>query len=212
MDIYLSFYLTYVLLITTGTITFIEALRTNNPKIRHVMNLETCISIVAAYFYSIFQDKIKKKIDWNEFTILRYLDWTITTPLMLLSLCLVLSMNTKTIIHVSSFLFILFMNYVMLFFGYLGEINRLDRYLSDGLGFVAFFAMFGTIFKEYVLPKYSIDNYILFTLFVTIWSMYGIAYLLTDIHKNIFMNYLDLTAKCLVGIGLWAYYTKIIRV
>ncbi len=212
MELYLSFYITYVLLLTTATITFIEALRNNNPRIRHVMNLETCISVVAAYFYSIFQDKIKKKIDWNEITLMRYIDWSITTPFMLLSLCLVLSMNTKTIIHISSFLFIVFMNYVMLFLGYLGETNRLDRYVSDGLGFLAFFVLFGKIFKEYVLPKYSIDNYVLFGIFVAVWSMYGVAYLLDNIQKNIFMNYLDLTAKCLIGIGLWAYYTKILRI
>jgi bacteriorhodopsin len=212
MDIIFSFYLAYVLLLTTGTITFIEALRNNNPRIRHVMNLETCISVVAAYFYSIFQDKIKKKIDWQEISQLRYIDWSITTPLMLLSLCLVLSMNSKTIIHISSFLLILVLNYVMLYFGYLGETNKLDRTISDGLGFVAFFAMFGIIFKNYVLPKYSIDNYVLFSLFVGVWSIYGIAYLLPEIQKNILMNYLDVTAKCLIGIGLWAYYTKILRI
>jgi len=212
MDITFSFYLAYVLLLTTGTITFIEAIRTNNPKIRHVMNLETCISVVAAYFYSIFNEKVKKKFEWKEITKLRYIDWTITTPLMLLSLCLVLSMNSKTTIHAATFLFVLLMNYVMLFFGYLGETDKLRRGLSDGLGFVAFFVMFGTIFKQYVLPKYSLDNYVLFGLFVTIWSMYGLAYVLPEIQKNIFMNYLDLTAKCLVGIGLWVYYTKILRV
>lgn len=212
MDIHFSFYLAYVLLLTTGTITFIEAMRTNNPKIRHIMNLETCISVVAAYFYSVFNEKIKKEVDWKELTKMRYIDWTITTPMMLLSLCLVLSMNTKTTIHIISFLFILSMNFLMLFFGYLGETNRMGRNVSDGLGFLAFFAMFGTIFKQYVMPKYSIDNYVLFSLFVVIWGIYGYAYLLPDIQKNILMNYLDLTAKCLIGIGLWVYYTKIISV
>ena len=212
MDLHFSFYLAYVLFLTTATITFIEAMRSNNPKIRHIMNLETCISVVAAYFYTVFNEKIKKKIDWTELTRMRYIDWTITTPMMLLSLCLVLSMNTKTVIHIVSFLFILVMNFLMLFFGYLGETNRMDRKVADVLGFGAFFAMFGYIYKEYVQPKYSLDNYILFSLFVVIWSLYGVAYLLPDIQKNIFMNYLDLTAKCLVGIGLWAYYTKILRV
>jgi hypothetical protein len=28
--------------------------------------------------------------------------------------------------------------------------------------------------------------------------------------KNIAMNILDLIAKCFIGLGLWAYYTKII--
>ena len=55
-----SFYLTYVLLLTTGTITFIEALRNKIPMVQHIMNLETCISVVAGYFYSMFHEKIKK--------------------------------------------------------------------------------------------------------------------------------------------------------
>ena len=53
-SVYFSFYITYVLLLTTAAITFIEAIRTQNPVIRHVLNLETCISVVAGYFYYIF--------------------------------------------------------------------------------------------------------------------------------------------------------------
>ena len=53
-----TFYITYALLMTTATITFIEATRTSNPQIRHILNLETCISIVAAFFYSMFIKKI----------------------------------------------------------------------------------------------------------------------------------------------------------
>ena len=45
-----SFYLTYAFLLTTGTITFIESMRTSIPKVRHILNLETCISVVAAFF------------------------------------------------------------------------------------------------------------------------------------------------------------------
>jgi hypothetical protein len=45
-----SFYITYVFLLTTTAITLIEALRSPIPQIRHIMNLETCISIVASYF------------------------------------------------------------------------------------------------------------------------------------------------------------------
>ena len=53
-----SFYLTYVFLLTTATITFIEAMRTKNNKVRHILNLETCISVVAAYFYGKFVEQI----------------------------------------------------------------------------------------------------------------------------------------------------------
>jgi len=79
----LSFYITYVLLITTGTITFIESLRTNIPQVRHIMNLETCISIIAAFFYGRFLVMIDKpEINYMEINQTRYTDWFITTPLM----------------------------------------------------------------------------------------------------------------------------------
>jgi hypothetical protein len=55
-----SFYMTYVFLLTTGVITFIEALRTPIPMVRHILNLETCISIVACYFYGLFISTVNK--------------------------------------------------------------------------------------------------------------------------------------------------------
>ena len=54
-----TFYITYVFLITTGTITFIEAMRTKDIKIRNILNLETCISVVAAFFYSKFVENVE---------------------------------------------------------------------------------------------------------------------------------------------------------
>ena len=37
-----TFYITYAFLMTTATITFIEAMRTKDPKVRNILNLETC--------------------------------------------------------------------------------------------------------------------------------------------------------------------------
>jgi bacteriorhodopsin len=212
-----SFIITYVLLLTTGTITFIEAIRTKIPHVRHIFNLETCISIVAGYFYGVFITQLEryesegKTVDWKDITQNRYMDWAITTPMMLLTLCLVLSSNIKVEIHLLSFLLIVILNYCMLLMGFLGEINVFDRITSDVLGFTAFFSMFALIFYWYVYPKYSRSNYILFMVYLFIWTMYGIVYLFNESLKNIFTNFLDLTAKCLVGLGLWVYYTRIIR-
>jgi hypothetical protein len=99
----------------------------------------------------------------------------------------------------------------MLYAGYLGEIGTLDKIIASIIGFIALLFTFGTIFVNYVLPKPSFDNNILFGMYVVIWSMYGVAYHLEEENKNNIMNYLDLTSKCLVGIGLWIYYVKIIR-
>lgn len=209
-----SFYITYVLLLTTGTITFIEALRTKIPMVQHIMNLETCISIVGGYFYSVFLEKIKKmkEVNWKEITKIRYVDWAITTPIMLLVFILALSFNSKTKIKLHWYVLMVVFNYLMLYAGYLGEIGKLERMTASALGFLAFLLTYATVFIQYVLPKYNRDNAILFGLYFFIWSIYGVAYHFPEKEKNITMNYLDLISKCLIGIGLWIYYVKIIRI
>ena len=206
-----TFSITYTLLLTTAVITFIEAIRTPNPKIRHILNLETCISFVACYFYSIFIEEINKKnIEWKNITETRYIDWSITTPMMLLALCLVLSMNSNTIIHLKIIASVIILNYIMLLIGYLGEIKKISRNIATILGFIAFFAMYLIIFINYVKPKYSRANYVIFGTYFIVWSLYGIVYLFDEKTKNRITNILDLTAKCIVGLGLWIYYTNII--
>jgi len=207
-----SFTVTFMVLLTTGTITFIEAIRTPNPMVRHVFNLETCISIIASYFYSLFITEIEnpdKDFNWKSITKTRYMDWTITTPLMLLTLCLVLGHNIGKSLRLSIYTLIIIMNFSMLGIGYLGEVNHWDKLITSLLGFIPFFAMFIIIFTQFVMPKYRLDNYILYGLFLFLWGMYGIVYLLNEEYKNIGFNILDLVSKCFVGIGLWAYYTKI---
>ena len=211
-----SFMITYILLLTTATITFIEAMRTKIVEVRHVLNLETCISIVAGYFYSVFLAQIEgfgkddKPVDWKDITKTRYIDWTITTPMMLLVLCLVLGSQINKKIPLSVFLIVLGLNYVMLYTGYLGEAHILSRPVATGAGFVAFIAMFYTIYRQFIAPKYVFENNMLFFLFFVVWALYGVVYLLPETYKNITMNILDCTSKCLVGLGLWVYYSKTI--
>lgn len=207
-----TFSTTYTLLLTTAVITFIEAMRTPNPRIRHILNLETCISCVACYFYGVFITKTdKNNVDWKDISETRYIDWSITTPMMLLALCLVLSMNTKTVIHFKTIFFIIILNYLMLLMGYLGEINIINRYNAMFLGFIPFILMFYIIYVNYVKPKYIHANYIIFGIYLIVWSLYGVVYLFDEETKNIITNILDLTAKCVVGLGLWIYYTKIVE-
>ena len=89
----LTFYITYVFLMTTATITFIEAITTDDVRARHILNLETCISVVATFFYSKFVKQLEEGVDYKQINIDRYTDWMITTPLMLLVLCLVFVYN-----------------------------------------------------------------------------------------------------------------------
>lgn len=211
-----SFMITYILLLTTATITFVEAMRTQLPHVRHVLNLETCISIVAGYFYSIFITQIEgyskdnKPVDWTDITKTRYVDWTITTPLMLLTLCIVLGTNINKKVDLSTLSIIIILNYIMLYLGYLGETKVISSLIACLIGFVPFAGMFYIIYKQFVVPKYNFANYCLYFFYLLVWSLYGIVYLFKEEYKNICMNILDCIAKCLIGLGLWAYYSHTI--
>jgi bacteriorhodopsin len=213
-----SFVITYILLLTTATITFIEAIRTPIPFVRHVLNLETCISVVAGYFYSVFVSQIENfsnkgiEIDWADISKTRYIDWSITTPMMLLALCLVLAQNAKKSVSFKVIGTIVLLNYAMLYIGYLGENKTMNRMLSQVLGFIPFIAMFSIIFLQFVRSSGVTANYVLYSTFLFVWSLYGFVFMLGEEYKNIGMNILDFIAKCFIGISLWAYYTKIIKV
>ena len=176
-SIRLSFTITYILLLTTGTITFIEAIRTQNPIVRHILNLETCISVIAGYFYYIFTNKIadyertNTQIHWAEIVETRYIDWSITTPLMLIALCVVLSNEINLQVRLPIMAIIIVLNYAMLYAGYLGETNRIDRTAANILGFLPFLAMFGVIYWKYVMPKFSLANRTMFYFYLLVYLL-----------------------------------------
>jgi bacteriorhodopsin len=209
-----TFYFTYVLLITTGTITFIEALATKNPTIRHVMNLETCISIIAGYFYSQFVDKVTTAnggvIDYKDINETRYYDWFITTPLMILALMIGLSYNNNQSIHIGTYVSAVLLNFGMLYSGYMGEKGTISKTAGCIIGFVFFAALFALIYFTFVKGSSKSFNFILFGVYLVIWGIYGFVYLLEEENKNIIYNILDVTAKSFVGLGLWSYFTKIL--
>jgi bacteriorhodopsin len=226
-----SFYFTYIFLITTGTICFIEALRNPVPQIRHIMNLETCISVVAGYFYGLFVAKINKaekdaqenneqnknQNEENELPLekindMRYTDWAISTPLMLLVLCMVLGMENKKVVNFLPFILILIFNFLMLGAGYIGEIGKLTRTMANSIGFLFFFLMYGTVWKVYMTgPKRTKQSVVIFGLFAFLWALYGVLYQTDKMTKVFGYNILDLLSKAFVGIFFWFYLTKSIR-
>ena len=208
-----SFYITYAFLMTTATITFIEAIRTRDKQVRNILNLETCISIVAAFFYGLFIVKLnasKGIIPYHEITLNRYVDWSITTPIMLLVLLLAFCYNTKQNVTLLSLVLVLVLNYGMLFFGFLGESGLWDKMYANMVGFVFFITLYGYIYVEYIHNHNIFDNNILYYSFLVLWALYGVAYWAEESIKNVSYNVLDLCSKCFVGIFFWAYFTKAI--
>lgn len=231
-----SFYFTYIFLITTGTICFIEALRNPVPQIRHIMNLETCISVVAGYFYAVFVDKLNRaekeaqeakennannneenkelelELPYEKINDMRYTDWAISTPLMLLVLCMVLGMENKKIVSFMPFVLILLFNFLMLGSGYIGELGKLPTTVANSIGFVFFALMYGTVWKVYMTgSRVTKQSQVIYWLFVVLWALYGVFYQTPTLTKIFGYNILDLLSKAFVGIFFWFYLTKSIR-
>jgi hypothetical protein len=93
------------------------------------------------------------------------------------------------------------LNWMMLIFGYLGEIGELDTKLAVLCGFLPFLTYFVIIYDKFA--KYSSFNgKIMYWIFFAIWSLYGLAALGSYYWKNIAYNILDLLAKNFFGIVL----------
>ena len=182
--------------------------------LQDILGLETIVQIVEATFYIwiIFALKNLQKM-----TPRRYIDWFITTPTMLISTIMFMKyqelkdkgqleetkLNYKTFFkdNKKNILIIVLLNIFMLLFGYLGEINYINKYLSIGVGFVFFFLNFYFIYEYYA--KYSDLGKQLFYFNLIIWSLYGIAAMTEIKTKNISYNLLDIVAKNFYGIYIY---------
>jgi len=104
--------------------------------------------------------------------------------------------------HQNNIISIFVCNYLMLYFGYLGEIGTIDMNSSLILGFLFFAITFYIIYKNYAVKSKNAMK--IFYLTLTIWGLYGIAPLMAPDIKNNMFNILDLFAKNFFG--LYLYY------
>jgi bacteriorhodopsin len=202
-----TFTASYLVLMGYTGLTLIEALRTNNTNVRHVMNIETTVSLVAGIAYSIFNELIKQPtVDLHEITKIRYIDWSITTPLIIL----VLTLFYTGINHPSYkvFLLLVSLNWAMLGSGYLGEAGTINKWAGFGFGFLFFGLMLLVLFVTCVAGT---KNHLVFWVFALIWTGYGIAYLADEETKNLAYNGLDVVSKALFGVVLFLYYGKVLK-
>jgi bacteriorhodopsin len=138
----------------------------------------------------------------------RYLDWSITTPSMLITLSAFLNHNGNTSSRLIDFLSnnkssivkIVLLNAAMLLCGLIGELGYLNPYVSAALGFIPFVLNFKYI-KDTFLPEDKKKNY-LFYWFVFFWSLYGVFAVMNYKIKNTGYNILDIFSKNFFGVFL----------
>jgi hypothetical protein len=186
--------------------------------IKELFFLEVFVKIIEGSFYIWLAYNFKNVVN---ITPTRYMDWVITTPTMLITLISYLlflqakvTKQTHTLTLTSIFknnyktlIPIMCLNWLMLLFGYLGEIKVLSLFYSVILGFIPFLIYYYMIYKNYVVDNST--GFKIFIYFFFFWSLYGIAALLPYYTKNILYNILDLFAKNFFGIFLvYIIYTN----
>lgn len=158
-----------------------------------VLSLELAITFMATvsyvFFVSIFNGCTS--FEPGDIPKLRYVEWAVTTPLMLFALCLILAGNNR--ISAPFFFNVVALDWLMLLIGYLGEVGHLERKTACLLGFIPFFALFFYIYQAFRQLN------VLFVAYVLIWSMYGVFYLLDD--RLFAINVLDSVAKAGVAVA-----------
>jgi hypothetical protein len=92
---------------------------------------------------------------------------------------------------------IVIFNAIMLLAGYLGEIGYISREAALVIGTAAFVATFRVIYKEMGGAGNGIFNIV-----AVVWGLYGVAYMLPNIQKNLMYNGLDLISKNFFAIML----------
>ena len=220
--IYASGLFSLLVQLLVGTIDYKALYLPLEPKdeiLRDLLKVEVVVQIIEFIFYVwliYYFSKISRNI-----TPFRYLDWAITTPLMLITLSAFLKHDGSMKMRLSDFLSnykgsilqIVLLNAAMLLFGLIGELGFLNVYLSTALGFIPFAFNFKYI-KETFLPSDQ-DKFknALFYWFVFFWALYGLFALTSYTIKNTGYNILDIFAKNFFGLFLaYVVYTKSMEV
>jgi bacteriorhodopsin len=181
--------------------------------LKSALQLETLVQLIEFIFYMYLVYSIHNKILPNNITSIRYFDWIITTPTMLLSTIIYLKYNeeikkNKTIelfdllkSEKNNIIKILFANWIMLLFGYLGEINLIDIKYTTPIGFIFFAYVFKLLYSNYAVK--SNQGLKLYWPMFIIWSLYGVVSVFDFDNKNISYNILDIFAKNFYGVFLF---------
>jgi len=140
---------------------------------------------------------------------LRYIDWVLSTPIMLISLAMFFrhrdptqSSSVLTVFESYEIYACLAVNWIMLAFGFAMEsmwIPDMAGLLGGGLSLVGSFTFLA------VLTPIDTLSHILFWVTFGVWGLYGVAAAFDDVTKNVMYNAIDVVSKNCFGLFLFVY-------
>ena len=209
--IYTSGVISLVIQLLVGVIDYLAVnidISKKDEILKDLLKVELFVQVIEFIFYLwliYYFSKVSQNI-----TPIRYLDWAVTTPLMLITLSAFLNHDGNTSSRLTDFLSthsgsvvkIVLLNAAMLLFGLVGELGYLSPLLSTALGFIPFIINFKYI-KDTFLPSDE-DKFknAVFYWFLFFWSLYGVFAVMNYTIKNTGYNILDIFAKNFFGLFL----------
>lgn len=186
--------------------------------LKDVLIMETVVQLIEGAWY-IWIAYALKGLKNDTIAGRRYMDWVITTPVMLIQTVLlmaffaqnkdlfsnkkdeekpVLTTGDFILKHKDTLIKIVLFNFIMLAFGYLAETKLLNKSVAIPAGFLFFFLSFREIWDKFANKTTKGKN--LFYGMAGIWSLYGVAAGFDVITKNVMYNILDIISKNFYGL------------
>lgn len=185
--------------------------------IKQLLGLELAVQSIEGAFYVWLYKNIATV---KNITPKRYADWALTTPTMLITLvAYIIYLNAGTNASTSQeslslvqimrenatpFAQIVGLNWLMLLFGYLGEVNVVPLVAGVALGFLPFIAYFYIIYERFIKTTDAVNptSVKIYVYFLVFWSLYGVVAVLPYTIKNTIYNIIDLFSKNFFGLFL----------
>lgn len=180
-----TFQVTNILLIASAALTMMQSYKTLNKKTTLSLQLSSVVCIIAAYHYHLMI------ISPDNQTAFRYLDWFITTPLLLWELCLVIDVNPRATLPIA-----IILNTFMLLAGFFCELTNGNRIVWTVIGSIPLITMY-----RFIHCKTPIEKKRLVDVFFSIWSFYGIVnFIPQEAVRAVCFNILDIISKAAFGL------------
>ena len=180
---------------------FVPLPKSDRNDLRVIFGLELGSQVVEFVYYLLVVCRYRTILTWT-----RYVDWVISTPVMLVSTALFFCHRREVDLEWADgrLLAVLGLNWLMLAFGFALEVSRaIPPIVALSLGGLAFVGSF-TVLALFVAPTDALSVG-LFSAMYVVWALYGVAAGLDEVPKNVSYNALDVVSKNFYGLFLFVY-------
>ena len=166
-----------------------------------IFMLELSSQLIEFLWYLIVVCKYREITTWT-----RYIDWFLSTPVMLISTVLFFlhrsNVNYDDFLQSGRLYMIIMFNWLMLSFGFALELNAIPKIIGLSFGSAMLVASFTVMASFLQNDGLSIG---LFVAMFIVWALYGVAAAFPYKEKNVAYNVLDIVSKNFYGVFLTIY-------